>query len=355
MYSGPVALLLACACGLAAADPKPAALLEDVIILDNGQRIVGTIVQEAEADANLVSVFTGSGIMRFDHRRIKLLELGYASRRAQVKDTDATGLYALAQWCRTQGRQADALDLLEKVLALPDGDPAARVLYLRLVDEVRGPELALPLYKAYRAAGGDDAATLTRLAQLEKVKADYEREYGSAVAASKVDFAREGIETRQWMPESPQYFNPVEIERVSIDRDDGTANNALKLTCKPGGQDKAAIRLGMAMSGELQPRFAFRVANQGKKSVGVGIAIKTGERYVYHESEAQIVPAGGLFTELVFDLKGSTWKSEATGWRYAGSIAKLDNIREIQILVHNGSGTSTLVVDDVRFLGVKDL
>lgn len=332
---------------------------EDLIILDNGQRIVGSVIAETQADDHLVTIHTGNGLLRFDHKRIRKMELSYATRRAQVKDDDARGLLELARWCRSQGMKVEALELLDKAIALPNCDPAARVLYLNLFDEVRGPEAALPLYKAWREAGGTDATTLARLAQLEKVKADYEAQYGVgaaevAAAPPRVDFSREGLEARAWMPESPQYFNPVDLQRVSIDSKDGPTA-ALKITCKTGNQDKAAVRLGMATSGVQQSLFTFTAANLGKSPVQVGIAIKTGSRYVYHECQPVVLEGGNKPRPLSFNLKTAAWKSEANNWQFSGKIADIDQIREIQILFHNGRQEVTVVVDKIAFQGIKDL
>jgi hypothetical protein len=327
---------------------------EDVIILDNGQRIAGTVVAEPQADDRMVSIHTGTGLMRFDHRRIVKLELCYASRRALVKDNDLKGLIELARWCRSKGMNIEALELLEKAMALPGVDDATKALYLRMVDEIRGPEVALPLYKAYRDMGGRDPDTIKRLEQLEKVKADFDAQYGGAAAAApRIDFAKEGLETRAWMPESPQYFNPVEVQRVMLDGDDPTA--ALQITCKAGTQDKAAVRLSMAASTNQHSRFCLSVANQGRRPIDIGIAVKTGSRYVYHESEPVTVEASGKFKRLIFNLKDKTWKSEASGWQNNIPLAEGDQIREIQILFHNGKQDAKLVVDGVGFQGIKDL
>lgn len=331
------------------------ALAEDLIILDNGQRIAGAVIPETQAEDHLVTIHTGNGLMRFDQKRIRKMELSYATRRAQVKNDDARGLVELARWCRSQGMKIEALELLEKALALPDVDAQARVLYLSLFDEVRGPAAALPLYKAWRENGGSDADTLKRLAQLEKVKADYEAQYGVgtadvASAPPKADFSKEGLESRAWMPESPQYFNQVDLQR-SNDKD----NAILKVVCKAGNQDKAAVRLGMATSGVQQSQFVFTASNPDKSPIRVGIAIKTGSRYVYHECDPVTLEGGGKPRQLTFSLKNPVWKSEANNWQASGAIADIDQIREIQILIHNGRQDATVIIDKIAFQGIKDL
>lgn len=333
---------------------------EDVIILDNHQRISGTIVAEVQADDRLVSICTGSGILRFDLKRIERIELSYATRKSQVKDQDPQGLTDLARWCQSQGMANEALELLDKAAVLPGAEAQTQVLYLRMVDEVRGPETALPLYKAWRDAGGSDPDTTQRLMQLEKVKADYEAQFGpveTGAIVKRPDFSREGLETRAWMPESPQYFNPAEIERVTLAGVGSESSNAaLKITCKKdGNQDKAAVRLSMAAAAGNQSLFGFSVANMSKRALNVGLAIKTGSRYIYFESEPILVEATGKFTPITFNLKTTTWKSEASNWRSNVAIAELEQIREVQILFHNGRNDVVVMIDQVAFQGIKDL
>lgn len=327
---------------------------EDLIILDNGQRISGVIISETQAEDGLVTITTGSGLLRFNIARIKKIEMSYETRRARVKDSDRKGLTELARWCRDQGMNAEALDLLAKAVALPGGEGDTHIFYLRLVDEIKGPEAAFPLYKNYKSVGGNDPTTLERLSQLEKVKEEWDNAFGSKSSASVIDRTKELLEIKTWMPGAPQYFNPSELQRVSEETPDGL-NSLLQVTCKNGRLDKAAILLGMSTSGAKQSNFVFTAANTGKNPLRVGIAIKTGSAYLYHESEPVMLEGGGKRHSLSFNLKSATWKTEASKWTPTSTIGDIDQIREIQILMYNGRSEYTVFIDEISFQGIKDL
>jgi hypothetical protein len=147
----------------------------DLVVLKNGQRISGTIDPSIDVGPDQVAINTGNGILRLPKSSIATEDLGFDARKKRLKADDLAGHLALASWCRSQGMNQEALALLDHAVKLPGVTLAARALHARLVDEddKRGPEKALELYRSYKKDGGDDFATLQRLAQLEKVMADF--------------------------------------------------------------------------------------------------------------------------------------------------------------------------------------
>lgn len=143
------------------------AIDNDTIILVNEQRFQGTVLSD-QPDPSVVAVNTGSGIMRIRRDLVARVEYGLIARMAQVKDDDLAALIDLAHWCRINRRNPEALLLLTKAVALPGCDLETRGFYAQLVDETDGPEKALPLYIAYRNAGGTDPDILARLDVLQK-------------------------------------------------------------------------------------------------------------------------------------------------------------------------------------------
>ena len=155
--------------------PAPAAIEHDIVILTNEQRFLGTVLSD-QPDADWLSINTGNGTLRLARERVARVEFGLTARMGRVKTDDLAGLIDLAYWCRANGRNPQALALLTKAVALPDCDLKTRGLYAQLVDEQEGADKALPLYIAYRNAGGTDAELLARLSELEKARSDWEEQ-----------------------------------------------------------------------------------------------------------------------------------------------------------------------------------
>ncbi len=263
-------LLPACLALALAAGPLASA---DIIVLDNGQRISGSLDEKAERQPGQVAINTGNGIIRIDKEHIHKEDLGYESQRARLKVDDLKAVVGLGRWCRVKGMNEQALELMQIAVALPGVELPERALHARLTDELKGPEAALPLYVAYRQDGGKDPETISRLETLEKIKAGDEGApvAGNApaaplpavpnagagiglVAAGEVAKAtaanppkamvnlNDGLETKGWVAEALQYSDPVEARVVTLPTADGGTSKALEITFKAGKMDKAAVR-----------------------------------------------------------------------------------------------------------------
>jgi tetratricopeptide (TPR) repeat protein len=328
---------------------------QDLLLLDNGQRIAGVIDGQAEVKPDQIAINTGTGIVRIAKHRLKGEDLGYEARRARVADNDLAGLLSLAKWCRAKGMNQEALNLLEKAVALPGADLPSKALYARLVDELKDPKDALELYRAYVKAGGADPQVLDRLAELEKAISDYEaRNADTTAPKSRVNTVNEGLETRGWDVESPQWSNPAQVRLVTLETKDGP-NRALQIDFKGGDRDKAAIRKGMSYAIGDNAVLSFWVQNPGDKPVRVAVAVKTGDAYLFYESVPLTVAPGTDFQQLKFDLKGSNFKSAATNWANTGKISELGDVKEAQLLIYNGRADGSLIIYGMGFPSKQDM
>ncbi|HYE05062.1 MAG TPA: hypothetical protein VEL07_06000 [Planctomycetota bacterium] len=340
----------------------------DIIFLTNGQRLLGAIDERAAArdDKVLVRLADG-GQIRIRRDLVKSEERGYESRRKALKDGDFSGAVELARWCLTKDMKAEALELFALALgwqanAAPDAVLTARAAHAALVDELNGPEAALALYQGYRDAGGKDAATLARLAELDdavrqhqaKLKPAANVEGASVAAVTKPTGDDRGLESRRWEGESLQYSNPVVAKTVDVDTVEGK-NKVLDLTFtadpqrKGGRIDKAAIRRAMPAPLGERTTLTFWAKNLGKFPLRMSVGIKTGE-WVFHESALQTIAAKDEWALLRFDLTASTFKSEATEWNNNGTIQNLDQIKEVQFLVYHGLNDGHLQLDQIQFV-----
>ncbi len=348
--------------------------MQDTVLLVNHQRIAGFIDTTADVGPDQVAINTGNGIIRMPKAQIAGEDLGYPARRRRVQDDDVKGLTELALWCRATGRNPEAFELLKLAVAQAGVTLPARALYARLIDEQQGPVEALPAYQAYRDAGGMDPATLARLAELEKSKADYDAQFGGPVADAKSTDAApakapepaaaapaapatrpggpvvEGLEARGWDTEAIQWSNPVEVQTIQIDTPDGPSK-VLRIAFKGGDKDKSAVMRGMTTSVLDNSVLAFQVKNTSDKPVNISVALKTGDRYVFHESPQKTIQPGDEFQQVRVDLKGSNFKSIASSWANTGKIADLNDVRQLQIIIYNGHNDGELVIDSLGFQG----
>lgn len=350
-------LLLLAALPLAAAEA-------DVVILDNRQRITGSLEDDPASSAHVL-IRDDQGTLRIRRARVVGVELGLASRLARVRDQDLAGLLDLARWCRAKGHRREALQCLDKARRLPGFPIEAAGQYALLVDELDGPETALPLYVWYRGNGGRDNAVLTRIRMLSEAGADLggagtapalaaERPAPAAPATAKP--IGDGLEVRGWGAENPQYANPAELKLVTGEAAAALegARQALEVTSPGGQRDKTAIKRTVSYS--VAPNAAvlsFRCANLGQTPIRVAVAVKTGA-WVFHESEGRLL-APGASEALRFDLRTATFKSEATGWSHSGRVQGLEEVKELQVLIYNKDRPARVLIADMAFVGDQEM
>jgi hypothetical protein len=356
--------------GAKTADPAPAAqtIDHDTVILDNEQRFQGTVLSNQD-DPTQVAINTGNGVLILRRERIKEVVYGLTARMGRVKADDLNALVDLAHWCRNNRRNPEALTLLTKAVALPGCDLPTRGLYAQLVDEVHGAEPALPLYVAYRNAGGTDADILARLGELEKARQLWEEqmralgldpgassESGTPVAAAATaSQVEEGYEKYTWVGDNPKFANPVTISQTTLVTPEGPRKVLqVDYAANPDnpGVDKAAVVLRRQINQDLNRKLNILAANRSTKNVRIAIAVKTGSEWTYYESPAQSLPAttsGQEFQQLTFDLGAATFKAAASGWAHSAKINGLDQVRELQILIHNGRSEGSLWLAGISF------
>jgi hypothetical protein len=100
----------------------------DVVKLRNGDILEGKATDLGES----VQVVSGDSTLELPWSRVQVIDRASTAadelktRRAEVKDGDAKGLFALALWCQRQGMVAEAKDLAAKVIALDAENAGAR-------------------------------------------------------------------------------------------------------------------------------------------------------------------------------------------------------------------------------------
>ena len=159
------------------------------------------------------------------------------------------------------------------------------------------------------------------------------------------------------MGDDPKFANPVTISQTTLVTPEGP-RKVLQVDYQANpdnaGVDKAAVvlrrRLSLATAGKLN----LLAANRSTKNLRLAIAVKTGTEWTYFESPAQSLPAttsGQEFQQLTFDLGAATFKAAASGWAHSSKIAGLEQVRELQILIHNGRNEGSLWLAGIAFSG----
>lgn len=348
--------------------PAPASIEHDTVILVNEQRFLGTVLT-GQPDPDWVVINTGTGTLRLKRDNVRRVEYGLTARMGRVKPDDLIGLVDLARWCRANARNAQALALLGKAVSLPGCDVPTRGLYAQLVDELDGADKALPLYIAYRNAGGGDAEILARLQELQAARSAWEEqmralglnpgggESGEPVAAATASAVEEGYEKYKWDPDSLDWSSPAKPSLITLVTPEGP-RRVMQVDVQPHPEktnvDKAAVVLRRPLTLRQGAKLTLLAANRGSDDLRLGIAVKTGGEWTYFESKPQVVPAtqsGQEFSQLTFDLGAADYKAKTSNWEYKASIANLEQVRELQLLIHNGRAEGSLWIAGIAFEG----
>ena len=349
--------------------PAPQAIEHDTVILTNEQQFLGTVLSD-QPDPAWVAINTGSGVMRIARDRVARVEYGLTARMGKVKADDLAALVDLAMWCRANARNPQALELLTKAVALAGCDLKTRGLYAQLVDEQDGADKALPLYIAYRNAGGTEPDIIARLGELETARTAWEEQMralgldpgataaaGAPMAAATSSAVEEGYEKYKWDSDSLDWSSPAKPTLVTLVTPEGP-RRVMQVDVEPHPSkpnvDKGAIVLRRPLALRAGAKLTMLVANRGTADLRLGIAVKSGAEWTYYESKPQSVAAtqsGQEFAQLSFDLGASDFKAQSTGWAHSARIANLEQVRELQILLHNGAKSGSVWIAGIAFEG----
>ncbi len=342
----------------------------DLVLLGNGHRVAG-VLEDHPTDPAQAVIRTSYGTLDVPRTLISGTQPGAASRLKALNDDDAPGLVAFARWALAHGHQTEALDALRKAAAWweahPDqpADLLALGQYARLVDR-KNPEASFAPYRLYRSRGGTDKRYLDRLAQLEQIAGDRAPPTTASVAPPKAPAqpavaavqpgSGNGIELRGWQAEDPQWSNQVVPKPVALDAADAVPGitQALEVAFTGGEKEKAVIRRILNLNAEERPTVVMRIRNKCDSPIKIAIGIRTGD-YVGYESLSQPVRVSAEWIDLRFNLRETTFKSEASNWTHSVGIDNLADVKELQVYVYNRSTTGKVLINGLRFMGKQEL
>lgn len=128
-------------------------------------------------------------------------------------------------------------------------------------------------------------------------------------------------------------------------------NFSFKIDYSSPNRNKAFIEnnginnLGINADWSTKSKISFDLYNPGAQAT-VDLAISTGSSWAWYESLPQPVNAG--WNTLVFDLKSSTWKSQATNWQNIGAISNLGQVKRLAIGYFGYSTAGSFYIDNIK-------
>ena len=333
----------------------PDAERQDVVILHTGHQVRGSIT---ESDDQHLTISTAGGLMVLDQTRVASVNYGTNAPKTVLTPGDDLQQRAyqrdlrLAQMAFATNKRDSARNLLEKHRTRLDLDGLRLLGHLR--DANNKPEKALELYRKYEELGGQDGPTLKRLRTIELALEQYEKRMADYLsrndAVSEEPQVQNGLEADEsWKAEKPDFANPAQT--WIINHPDLESDKLLQIDADGGKKWKAAAFRSIRFDATDNPIVNFKILNPGKRSVGLSVAVKTGNRHAYYESTLQQVPAGKEWYPIRFDLREETFKCAVDNYRqHAHPILDINDVREIQIQVHNRSHQVTVVINDLYFM-----
>ena len=163
--------------------------------------------------------------------------------------------------------------------------------------------------------------------------------------------------TKQQSPEtvSKTVSSKLDGDKLVINYGAITSNAAagIQTETKPG--------LGAGLDGTVYSTLTCSITNKGTSDVHITLVLKTGGGWLWQEnggetaddkSTERIIPAGET-VDVTYYINGSTWKSEATGWKNIGTLEGANDIRAICFKVYAGQGETatpgTLEISNFSF------
>jgi hypothetical protein len=121
---------------------------------------------------------------------------------------------------------------------------------------------------------------------------------------------------------------------------------ALQLNFEQNDKPKAIFFLDKQLDLSRASSLQFDIYNPGTVG-GAGIALTTGAESIWYESDSQPVAKGNIVS-LSFDLTAGTYKAASTNWEFRASIADLQDVHRLAIIIYP-SGSGSAWVDAIRF------
>lgn len=136
-----------------------------------------------------------------------------------------------------------------------------------------------------------------------------------------------------WIAGTEAYFTDSSALSLALTSEHASqGKQALQLNFEKNDTPKAIFFLDKPLDLSHARSLQFDIYNPGNLA-GVGIALTTGTDKIWYESDSIPIETGEQ-TTLSFDLTASTYKAASTNWEFQASIADLNNVSRLAIIIY---------------------
>lgn len=126
-----------------------------------------------------------------------------------------------------------------------------------------------------------------------------------------------------------------------------------------GPQTETRPGTGTGLNCSAYGKLVSTITNNSDEDIHITLVMKTTGDWIWQENAGTVdgvggerVIAPGETVEVVYELDGAEWKSQASGWSYTGKLQGAEDVRAIAYKIYAGQGekvTGTVVISDFEF------
>jgi hypothetical protein len=147
----------------------------------------------------------------------------------------------------------------------------------------------------------------------------------------------------------PEYMDSSSTAAVLSMDYPSEGSQSLEIDFEANDKQKAIFYVDRPFDFSRTGAIRFDIFNPAT-AAGVGIAFLAGPDRVWQESDSLPLRAGKTNT-LTFDLTASDYKTAATGWEFTASLADLDQVTRLAIIVYPLK-SGAVYLDNIVLMGI---
>jgi hypothetical protein len=332
----------------AAADAEPEEFTNDLVILKSELAIEGKVVRKTR---DAIYILVEYGVISVPRSKVRSIELNLNSRLSELEEGDFAGRYRLAVTALEEGNASQSKEVLLKLVGKDGVPPEIHRKLAGIYENLGECDKALEHWKSYALARPGDEEAKTKIRELQQKLGKTEpaaaaQPAGGAEAAPAAVAAAgakpavvEGLEVGAKWDVLP-WGNKATLTTMDLE-----GNKVLSVEI-PGGDTKGKTAVGRAVKLDFsdKSKLTFSGFSAERGRVEVGLALITAADY-YESRPVTVRPDWNQ--GLSIDLQNDKWKCQKTNWRFEARVEKLDDVRQIILLVYCGTTKALLYFDAI--------
>jgi hypothetical protein len=331
-------------------------LRADTVVFKNGNKLECKVIPPEDNDKTMRLLLDKDGQKSISVylATIKNIDYDFQSLKDSLDEDDYEGWYRLGVWAFKRKLISEASECFIRAKG-NEGVPVEIYFYLGRIYEKFVPPSemnALENYKLYIQSGKNEKLMLIAKKAVERLSKKVKSVSEGKKSKEKV-LSIDGYETGAWA--SPGWGNATKASSPSVK---GRENRVLEVTFDnrdrqgkllSADKRKAPVQLRMESDVSSTPILSFDIYNPNKKALQISIAMITGQKYEWFESNLIGVPAGKWKPSISLDLKRRYWKSASSAWRNISPVGNQKRLRSLIVLIYNGSMKGKIYIDNIKF------